>query len=85
MDRLEDWRELRKLVPHRRGFGVKRGACIDRFYIEQFLAENAVAIRGHVGEGESDQDTRQFGSGGDKVEGIDINESNDRRTMTLGL
>jgi hypothetical protein len=85
-DGVTDWSELRKIHPHRRDFGSGRGECIDRYYIEKFLAANQQAIRGHVAEIASDHYTQQFG--GDRVEKshvIDINEENDRRTITLDL
>lgn len=77
---------LRKTRPHRRDFGEARGDCIDRYYIEKFLAANWQSIRGHVAEIASDHYTQQFG--GNRVEKsdvIDINEQNDRRTITLDL
>lgn len=86
LDRVTDWSVLRKIRPHRRNFGSARGECIDRYYIEKFLAANQRFIRGHVAEIGSDRYTRQFG--GDRVEKsdvIDINEENDRRTITLDL
>lgn len=86
VDRVENWAVLRKVEPHRLNFGVKRGSCIDRYYIEQFLAAHSAEIRGQVGEIESDQYTRKFGGKQvDKVDVIDINPANNRRTMTLDL
>lgn len=86
VDRVTDWSLLRKLEPHRRNFGADRGACIDRFYIEQFIAEHSRDLRGCVAEFESDLYARRFG--GDAVEHcevLDVNEKNDRRTMTVDL
>lgn len=52
---------LRRLAPVSRTFGLDRGACIDRYYIEAFLACNAQDIRGHVLEIGDDSYTRKFG------------------------
>lgn len=86
LDGVTDWSVLRKAHPHRRNFGAARGECIDRYYIEKFLAANQQSIHGRVAEIASDHYTRQFG--GNRVEQadvIDINEENDRRTITLDL
>lgn len=86
IDGVSDWSMLRKVRPHRRDFGAGRGECIDRFYIEAFLAEHGESIRGHVAEIGSDHYTRLFG--GSRVERsdvIDIDEQNQRRTITLDL
>jgi hypothetical protein len=85
-DGVTDWSSLRKVRPHRPHFGERRGDCIDRFYIESFLAANQDSIRGHVAEIGSDHYTRLFG--GKRVAQssvIDIDEQNDRRTITLDL
>jgi SAM-dependent methyltransferase len=85
-DRVTDWSVLRRVHPYRRDFGAARGAPIDRFYIEKFLATYQQAIRGRVAEIENDQYTRQFGGG--RVEHsdiLDLNEQNERRTMTVDL
>lgn len=86
IDGVTDWSVLRRIHPHRRDFGAARGECIDRYYIEKFLTANQQSIRGHVAEIGSDHYTRQFG--GKRVEKsdvIDLNEENDRRTVTLDL
>jgi hypothetical protein len=86
LDGVTDWSVLRNIHPHRRDFGTARGECIDRYYIEKFLAANEQSIRGHVAEIASDHYTLQFG--GKRVEKsdvIDIDERNDRRTITLDL
>ena len=85
-DRVTDWRVLRRLHPYRSEFGRRRGQCIDRYYIEEFLGSHKRWIRGVVGEFESDDYTRQFG--GDQVERAEIldrNERNTRRTIALDL
>jgi glycosyltransferase involved in cell wall biosynthesis/SAM-dependent methyltransferase len=52
---------LRRLQPIRRTFGWGWGQCIDRYYIEIFLAEHASDIHGHVLEIGGNDYTRQFG------------------------
>jgi len=42
-------------------FGGNRGKCIDRYYIENYLAENADCIRGRVLEIEDNTYTLRFG------------------------
>lgn len=65
---------LRRLQPIGEVFGVKRGNavdhCIDRYYIQAFLASHAADIRGHVLEIADDTYTRRFG--GAKVLQADI-------------
>jgi SAM-dependent methyltransferase len=56
--------------PLSRNFGFDRGLPVDRYYIEQFLAAEAAAIRGDVLEIEHDLYTRRFG--GDRVLRSDI-------------
>ena len=47
--------------PARRHFGVGAGRCVDRYYIERFLAEYADDIRGRVLEIGDAEYTRRFG------------------------
>jgi len=60
---------LRRLTPFSKQ-GFDRGLPIDRYYIEQFLSENALDIRGHVLEIGDDYYTRKFG--GKRVKKIDV-------------
>ena len=53
---------LRRVLPISQDFGFDRGLPIDRYYIEGFLAVNAVDIMGHVFEIGDDIYTRQFGN-----------------------
>ena len=53
---------LRRLHPIGRIFGSEWGQCIDRYYIESFLARHAADIHGHVLEVADNTYTRQFGS-----------------------
>lgn len=54
---------LRRSVPISRRWGKDRGTPIDRYFIEQFLAEHAQDIRGHVLEVGWATYTRKFGAG----------------------
>ncbi|HEY2466587.1 MAG TPA: methyltransferase domain-containing protein [Terracidiphilus sp.] len=85
-DRVTNWNVLRRLRPYRPEFGRRRGACIDRLYIEEFLNSHKDCIRGRVAEFESDDYTRKFGEGRiEASEILDVNEQNTRRTLTLDL
>jgi hypothetical protein len=65
-----DFGNIRRVTPISRHFGYERGMPIDRYYIEQFLAEHAGDIRGRVLEIGDDSYTRQFG--GDQVTVRDV-------------
>lgn len=81
-----DWSVLRSLQPYRPGFGFHYGKCIDRYYIERFLAAHAGSIHGRVAEIGGDAYTRMYGA--NRVQQhdiIDIDEQNERRTITLDL
>jgi SAM-dependent methyltransferase len=54
---------LRRLQPLSRQFGFERGLPVDRYYIEQFLSENAHLISGRVLEVGDSSYTRRFGGG----------------------
>lgn len=54
---------LRRLTPISRRFGYDRGQPIDRYYIEQFLQQQAADIKGQVLEIGDDNYTRQWGNG----------------------
>lgn len=85
-DRVTDWSVLRRLQPYREEFGRRRGQCVDRYYIEKFLATNQDVIQGRVAEVGSSDYTRRFG--GDRVrqaDVIDVNVQNDRRTLTVDM
>ncbi len=85
-DRITDWSVLRRVRPYRDEFGRRRGQCVDRYYIEKFLAEHQEAIRGRVAEVGSAEYTVRFG--GSKVEQsdvLDMDEQNQRRTLAIDL
>lgn len=86
LDRVTDFGVLRRTTPYRKELGGRRGSYIDRYYIEQFLAAHQDAIHGAVAEIQSDEYTRQFGSGRVlRSEIIDINPANSARTLALDL
>jgi len=55
------WRNLRRLTPVSRIFGLDRGQSVDRYYIERFLQEHTADIRGCVLEIGNSTYIRQFG------------------------
>jgi SAM-dependent methyltransferase len=55
------WRNLRRLTPVSRVFGLDRGQSIDRYYIERFLQKHTADIRGCVLEIGNSSYTRRFG------------------------
>lgn len=65
-----DFGGLRRVEPVSRLFGFERGPCIDRHYIEAFLAAHADDVRGRVLEVADDVYTRRFG--GDRVTAGDV-------------
>lgn len=62
--------DLRRLTPIDGNFGYGRGLPVDRYYIENFLAQHAADIRGRVLEVGDDSYTRRFG--GDRVTQRDV-------------
>jgi len=77
---------LRRLQPISYKFGFDRGKCIDRYYIENFLATRAADIRGHVLEIGDDSYTRRFG--GKRVTRSDVlhvQEGNPKATIVGDL
>ena len=55
------WGTLRQITPVSRIFGIDRGACIDRYYIEKFLHQYCADITGCVLEVADAQYTKKFG------------------------
>jgi SAM-dependent methyltransferase len=53
--------DFRRLKPISTDYGNSRGLEIDRYYIEKFLAEHAVDIRGRVLEIKHNEYTRRYG------------------------
>lgn len=85
-DRVTDFSALRRVTPYRPAFGWHRGKCIDRYYIEAFLAAHQQDICGRVLEVCSDEYTRRFGGARvTRSDIIDVDEENQARTMTADL
>jgi len=85
-DQATDFSRLRRVKPYRLAFGWHRGMCIDRYYIEAFLAARGEDIHGHVLEVNSDEYTRRFGGARvTRSDVIDVNEENQARTITADL
>jgi len=56
-----DFGDLRRLKPVSKNFGYDRGTPVDRYYIETFLKQNRLNIRGRVLEIAEPLYTRKFG------------------------
>lgn len=77
---------LRRVTPVSRDFGSDRGECIDRYYIENFLARYAQDVRGSVLEVANNTYTTRFGS--DRViksDVLHVCEGNPRATIVADL
>lgn len=77
---------FRKLEPIDRHFGMQWGQCIDRYYIESFLAEHEGDVSGRVLEVSDNVYTRRFGR--DRVTQSDIlhvTPGHPRATVTADL
>jgi SAM-dependent methyltransferase len=75
---------LRRVTPISREFGLERGQCIDRYYIEAFLSRHAADISGRVLEIGDDAYTRKFG--GKRISSSDVLNlrSGDPKTTLVG-
>ena len=82
LDRVVDFSTLRRVTPYRPAFGWYRGQCLDRYYIEKFLATYAADIHGHVLEVAEPVYTHQFGSTRvTSSEVIDLDRTNSKATI----
>ena len=73
-------------MPVSRSYGSDRGTPVDRYYIEQYLAEHAQDVRGRVLEVKDDRYTSTIG--GDRVDRADILDilpSNPHATIVADL
>jgi hypothetical protein len=64
------WGNMRRLAPFSRIFGIDRGQCIDRWYIESFLKTHCADVKGRVLEIADREYTTKFG--GDRVLQSDV-------------
>lgn len=77
---------LRRLTPISRDFGFDRGKPVDRFYIEEFLAEHNADIHGNVLEVGDDVYMRKFGDGMVvKGDVLHVAEGNPKATIVADL
>ena len=76
---------MRRTYPIGVGFGREDGTPIDRYYIEQFLAENADAIRGRVLEVGDREYTTRFGTGVTKSDVVNVLEGAPETTILADL
>jgi SAM-dependent methyltransferase len=67
---VERLKYLRRLQKVGGALGFDQGLCIDRYYIERFLSNHALDIRGHVLEIGDDTYTQRFG--GERVTRSDV-------------
>ena len=80
------WGSLRRLTPLSHVFGLDRGLSIDRYYIQNFLAQQVRDIRGHVLEFADSDYTLKFG--GEKVDRSDtfhLSPDNPKATIVADL
>jgi hypothetical protein len=77
-----NWQQLRSVKPISPVFGLDRGTAIDRYYIEQFLQENAHYIKGTVLEIAESVYSKKFG--GRKITKHEIlHFTNENRNATI--
>jgi SAM-dependent methyltransferase len=78
--------DLRRLSPVSAVWGVDRGRPIDRYYIEQFLDQHALDVRGVVLEvHDSNYTVALGGTRVDRSDVIDIDPTNRRATIVADL
>lgn len=78
---LDPWRRTQPVSPS----GESRGTCVDRYYIERFLASHADVIRGHVLEVADDAYTTRFGSDVRRADVLYVDDTNPRATIVGDL
>ena len=67
-------------------YGESRGQCIDRYYIESFLAAHADDVRGHVLDFSDDTYAKRFGGAKTtKVDVLDLSADNPHATIVADL
>ena len=76
---------LRRTKPLSLAFGSDRGQPVDRYYIEQFLADHRADIRGRVLEVKDSSYTKRFASGQFESDVLDIRSENPRATIIADL
>jgi SAM-dependent methyltransferase len=76
---------LRRTTPISSHWGADRGTPIDRYYIEQFLAEHSADIGGRVLEVKDARYTERFGTDVARSDVIDLNSTNTAATIVADL
>jgi hypothetical protein len=76
---------LRRTTPLSASWGADRGSPLDRYYIEQFLAEHRRDIRGHVLEVRDSRYTDTYGDNVTRRDVVDIDPANRRATIIADL
>jgi SAM-dependent methyltransferase len=76
---------LRRTTPLSDEWGFDRGTPIDRFYLEQFLADHRADIRGRTLEVRDDSYTARFGQCVERRDVLDVDPNNPRATITADL
>ena len=77
-------RRTRPINPN--DFGESRGQCIDRYYIEGFLAEHTADVHGHVLDFSDDTYARRFGgTKTSKVDVLHLSADNPKATIVADL
>ena len=76
---------LRRTTPLSANWGADRGSPIDRYYIEQFLAEHRRDICGQVLEVKDSRYTDAYGNHVTRREVLDIDPANRRATIIADL
>ena len=76
---------LLSVRPKSAHWGWDRGTPVDRYYIEQFLAEHATDIRGNALEVKDADYTRRFGRGVARSDVLDIDPANAQATIVADL
>ncbi len=76
---------LRRVQPISAEWGYDRGTPVDRYYIEQFLAEHQADIHGRVLEVKNNDYTQRFGRDVAQSDVLDIDAANPRATLIADL
>ena len=76
---------MRRVTPLSSHWGRERGAPIDRYYIDQFLASRAEDIHGRVLEVMDTRYTSRFGRDVERADVLDVDDTNPRATIVADL
>lgn len=75
------WHNLRVTKPVSTVFGFDRGTPVDRYYIEKFLRENSVHIKGRVLEIENSTYSKKFGTAVTQFDVLHYTDNNSSATI----